>query len=96
MQLTHIFGQILYLQLILFTCFMCNRVYCIHVLGHDPLILSFRSFSFSIGWVFYGPKGVKTCALGRQRPFSPSVPAEAGCLFTVAAGVHVFITGESL
>ena len=32
----------------------------------------------------------------RQRPFSPSVPAEAGCLFTVAAGVHVFITGESL
>ena len=24
----------------------------------------------------------------RQRPFSPSVPAEAGCLFTVAAGVQ--------
>ena len=34
--------------------------------------------------------------LGRQRPFPPSVPAEAGCLFTVAAGVHVFISGESL
>jgi len=34
--------------------------------------------------------------LGRQRPFSPGVPAEAGCLFTVAAGVHVFISGESL
>ena len=33
--------------------YMCNRVYCIHVPGHDPLILSFRSFSFSIGWVFY-------------------------------------------
>ncbi len=32
----------------------------------------------------------------RQRPFSHSVPAEAGCLFTVAAGVHVFISGESL
>ena len=31
--------------------------------------------------------------LGRQRSFSPSVPAEAGCL-TVAAGVHVFIRGE--
>ena len=29
----------------------CNRVYCIHVPGHDPLILSFRSFSFLIGWV---------------------------------------------
>ena len=39
---------------------------------------------------------VKTCALGQQRPFSPSVPAEAGCLFAVAAGVHVFISGESL
>ena len=34
--------------------------------------------------------------LGRQRPFSSNVPAEAGCLFTVAADVHVFITGESL
>ena len=32
----------------------------------------------------------------RQRPFPPSVPAEAGCLFTVAAGVHVFISVESL
>ena len=32
----------------------------------------------------------------RQRPFSPSVPAEAGCLFAVAASVHVFISGESL
>ena len=33
----------------------CNRVYCIHVPGHDPLILSFRSFSFLIGWGFYDP-----------------------------------------
>ena len=41
-------------------------------------------------------EGVKTCVLGRQRPFSPSVPAEAGCLFAVAAGVHVFISEESL
>ena len=31
-----------------------------------------------------------------QRPFSPSVPAETGCLFVSAAGVHVFISGESL
>ena len=30
-------------------------------------------------------QGVKICVLGRQRPFPPSVPAEAGCLFTVAA-----------
>ena len=34
---------------------MCNRVYCIHVPGHDPLIFSFLSFSFLIGWEFYGP-----------------------------------------
>ena len=34
---------------------MCNRVYCIHVPGHDPITFSFRSFSFLIGWVFYGP-----------------------------------------
>ena len=32
---------------------------------------------------------VKSCVLGRQRPFSPSVPAEAGCLFTVAASIHL-------
>ena len=41
-------------------------------------------------------QGVKTCAQGQQRPFSPSVPAEAGCLFAAAAGVHVFISRESL
>ena len=28
--------------------------------------------------------------------FSPSVPAEAGCLFAVGASVHVLISGESL
>ena len=28
---------------------------------------------------------VKTCALGPQRPFSPTVPEEAGCLFAVAS-----------
>ena len=33
--------------------------------------------------------GVKTCALGPQCPFSPSVPAEAGWLFVSAAGVHL-------
>ena len=34
---------------------LCNQVYCIHVRGHDPLIFSFLSFSFLIGWGFYGP-----------------------------------------
>ena len=32
---------------------------------------------------------VKMCALGQQQPFSHSVPAEAGCLFAVAACVHL-------
>ena len=35
--------------------FFFNRVYCIHVPGHDPITFSFRSFSFLIGWGFYGP-----------------------------------------
>ena len=34
---------------------LCNRVCCIHVPGHDPLIFSFLSLSFLIGWEFYGP-----------------------------------------
>ena len=33
----------------------CNRMYCIHVPGHDPITFSFRSFSFLIGWGVYGP-----------------------------------------
>ena len=37
------------------TVYICNRVYCIHVPGHDPITFSFRSFSFLIGWDFYGP-----------------------------------------
>ena len=61
----------------------CNRVYCIHVPGHDPLIFSFLSFIL-FDWV------------GVLWPNYLSVRAEAGCLFAVAAGVHVFISGESL
>ena len=38
-----------------YTQILCNRVYCIHVPGHDPITFSFRSFSFLIGWGFYGP-----------------------------------------
>ena len=41
-------------------------------------------------------KVLKVVCWAGSVPFPPSVPAEAGCLFTVAAGVHVFITGESL
>ena len=39
------------------TCFpvLNVTVYCIHVPGHEPITFCFRSFSFLIGWVFYGP-----------------------------------------
>ena len=41
-------------------------------------------------------KVLKVVCWAGSVPFPPSVPAEAGCLFTVAAGVHVFSSGESL
>ena len=74
-------------------------MYCIHVPGHDPITFSFRSFSFfdwvGVLWPQLSKVLKPVCGAGSVR-FSPSVPAEAGCLFTVAAGVHVFISGESL
>ena len=39
-------------------------------------------------------KVLKVVCWAGSVPFPPV--AEAGCLFTVAAGVHVFISGESL
>ena len=39
-----------YLCLIQKLFFLCNRVYCIHVPGHEPITFSFRSFSF-FDWV---------------------------------------------
>ena len=58
-----LFSSVEYIFLILFywffspadNLFHCNRVYCIHVPGHDPITFSFRSFSFLIRWGFYGP-----------------------------------------
>ena len=72
-------------------------MYCIHVPGHDPLIFSFLSFIL-FDWVgVLWPqlsKVLKPVRWAGSVPFPPS--AEAGCLFAVAAGVHVFISGESL
>ena len=77
----------------------CNRVYCTHVSGHDPFIFSFR-FLFLFDWVgVLWPqlsKVLKPVRWARSVLFPPSVPAEAGCLFVSAAGVRVFISGESL
>ena len=78
--------------------YKCNRVYCIHVPGHDPITFSFRSFSFLIGWGFYGQlsKVLKVVCWAGRVPFPPvSLQRQVVCL-TVAAGVHVFSSGESL
>ena len=76
---------------------VCNRVYCIHVPGHDPLIFSFRSFSF-FDWVrVLWPQLSKVLKLVRWAGSVPSPQCPCrDCLFAVAAGVHVFISGESL
>ena len=58
--------------------------YIVCVSGHDPLIFSFLSFLL-FDWVGVGP----AVSLFPQRPCR-------GRLFAVAAGVHVFISGESL
>ena len=46
-------NSLILLELLLMEDLICNRVYCIHVPGHDPITFSFRSFL--IGWGFYGP-----------------------------------------
>ena len=79
------------------------------VQGHDPLTFSFLSsflflFFFFFFFFFFDcvgflwPQLSKVLKLVRWASSfpSPSVPAEAGCLFAAAAGVHVFISGESL
>ena len=73
-------------------------MYCIHVPGHDPITFSFRSFSFLIGWGFMAQlsKVLKVVCWAGSVPFPPvSLQRQVVCL-TVAAGVHVFISGESL
>ena len=74
---------------------ICNRVYCIHVLGHDPLIFSFLSFIlFDCLWPQLS-KVLKPVHWASSVPFPPSVPAEAGCLFAVAAGVMCSSQGRA-
>ena len=82
-------------------CILC-------VQGHDPLIFSFLSSFPFFDWVgVLWPQLSKVLKLvpgpatsSPPPPLPPHhptrVPAEAGCLFAVAAGVHVFISGDSL
>ena len=69
---------------------MCNWVHCV-----CPGLWPFNPFFpvlflFRLGGNFMVPIiwSVKTCALGLPRPFSPSVPAEAGRLLVCALPGH--------
>ena len=82
----------------------CNRVYCIHVLGHDPLIFSFLSFIL-FDWVgVLWPKLSKVLKLVRWAgsvSFPPvSLQRQVVCLllwpvFTFSSGqsLHCFLVG---
>ena len=64
---------------IYFKYYMCNRVYCIHVSGHDPLTFSFRSFSFLI-WPQLS-KELKVVCWAGSIPFPPvSLQRQVVCL----------------
>ena len=74
-----------------------NRVYCIHVSGHDPLTFLSCPLSF-FDWV-----GALNCALGPPRPLFPCVHAVAGGQSVRAAAsasdswesLHWFLVGAN-
>ena len=90
-----LFNTVILFMLVLHLGFYCvtyvtERIVCPGPWPFDlffPVILSL----FWSGGNFMAPTiwSVKTCVLGRQHPFSPSVPAEAGCLFAAATCVHL-------
>ena len=62
---------------------LCNRVYCIHVPGHDPITFSFWSFSFLIGWGFMAQlsKVLEVVCWAGSIPFPPvSLQRQVVCL----------------
>ena len=78
--------------------YICNQVYCTHVQGHDPLILSFRSF-FLFDWVgVLWPqlsKVLKPVRWAGSVPFSQvSLQRQAVCL--LLRSVFMCSLGESL
>ena len=65
----------------------------VYIQGHDRLTFSFLSSFLCFDWV----GGLWSQLVHWAASISPSVPAEAGCLFVVAACVHgVFISGDRL
>ena len=82
------------------TVIFCNCVTeCIvHFLGPWPFYLSFcHSFSFLIGWKFYGPNiwSVKTCTLGPPCPF-PQCPCRSKSFCTHTPGTENYMVLHSL
>ena len=81
--------------------YLCNRVYCIHVPGYDPTLFFPVLFLFDWVGVLWPQlsKVLKPVHWVGSIPFPPvSLQKQVlfVCLFAVAAGVHVFISGESL
>ena len=73
--------------------YICNRVYCIHVSGHDPLTFSFR-FLFLFDWVgVLWPQLSKVLKLVRWAgsvPFPPvSLQRQVVCCFGRCSCVHL-------
>ena len=77
---------------------LCNRVYCIHVPGHTLQPFLSGPFPFWLGGGFMAQlsKVLKVVCWAGSVPFPPvSLQRQVVCL-TIAAGVHVFSSGESL
>ena len=71
-------------------------MYCIHVPGHDPFLSGPFPFGLGGGFMAQLSKVLKVVCWAGSVPFPPvSLQRQVVCL-TVAAGVHVFISVESL
>ena len=74
-----------------------NVTECIvYVPGHDPLIFSFLSFSFLIGWEFYGPNYLKCqnlCA-GPAASSFPQCPCSSRSSVNSSCCLCIWFKGE--
>ena len=77
--------------------YLCNRVCCIHVPGYDPTLFFPVLFLFDWVGVLWPQlsKVLKPVRWAGSIPFPP-VSLQKQFFFAVAAGVNVFISGESL
>ena len=82
------------LKLYIYNLSYCNRVYCIHVPGHDPLTFLSGPFPFWLGGSFMGPViyGVKSCVLGHS--LASVVCDSEACVWSVYTVRRVFECGR--